>query len=82
MAQTLEAIKCLRRFERIEVQIYNGAWSVKDGIRRPGRAWRKFLYRDEAIIEDVKRMLFSNDGFGNKSGVTVVQVKKHIRFNR
>ena len=79
MDQTLEAIWCLRRFERIEVQIYNGAWSVRNGIRSPGL---KQLYPDEDIIEDVKDVLFSDDGFGEKSGVTIVQVKKHIRFNR
>ena len=59
------------------MEIYNGAWSVKKGVRRPG--WKE-LYEDDEMVEDVKK--FFSEQVPKKSGVTVVQVKKHIRFNR
>ena len=50
---------------------------MKKGVRRPG--WKE-LYEDDEMVEDVKK--FFSEQVPKKSGVTVVQVKKHIRFNR
>ena len=79
MTATLEAVKFLRCFEHIEVQIQDGAWSGRRGIRYP---FKQGLYPEHEIVEDVTDWLFSKHCWGKREGVTVVRVKEHIRYSR
>ena len=69
----------LRHCDRVDLQIYDGPWSVENGIRCRNSS---FLYREDEIVEHVKLKLFSEEGFGRRSGVTITRVKKQINPSR